>query len=84
MLHQTGINVNDKIVEIDDDPLFNVGEESVLFLHQYEPGKFFVLSGPFGRFTVEKGVVRAASKTYIDKFSSPANLADFLAQVKGA
>lgn len=61
IVHQTGGIVNDTLHQIDDDPLFQVGEHVVLFLHEYDPGKYYVVGGPTGRFEVRSGVVSAAS-----------------------
>ena len=49
VIHQTGAVGK---MEIDSDPLFMPGERCLLFLHQYEPGKYFVRGGPQGRFTI--------------------------------
>jgi len=38
--------------ELEDDPLFQSGDSYVLFLREYEPGKFTVLGGPQGRFKI--------------------------------
>jgi hypothetical protein len=35
-----------------------VGEEAILFLHQFSPGQYFVMGGPSGRFEVRKGLVQ--------------------------
>jgi hypothetical protein len=58
-VHQTGGTLNGRVAEIQDDPLFRVGERSVLFLHEYSPGRYFVVGGPSGRFEVgANGAVR--------------------------
>jgi hypothetical protein len=49
LIHQTGA-VGEG--EIDQDPLFKPGERYVLFLHEYEPGKYFVTAGPQGRYRI--------------------------------
>ncbi|MFL6116488.1 MAG: hypothetical protein ACJ786_34795, partial [Catenulispora sp.] len=38
------------VVQSDEDPVFTVGEAATLFLHEYEPGKYYVIGGPNGRF----------------------------------
>lgn len=57
MLHQTGAIVGNARYEMGDDPLFNPGEQVVLFLHQFAPGQYFVVGGPTGRFRVQAGLV---------------------------
>ncbi|TES84429.1 MAG: hypothetical protein E3J92_01340 [Dehalococcoidia bacterium] len=49
LLHQTGAAGKQ---EISDDPLFEQGERCVLFLREYEAGKYCVLGGPQGRFMI--------------------------------
>jgi predicted alpha/beta-hydrolase family hydrolase len=61
LVHQTGGIVNNTLNENSDDQLFRVGEQVVLFLHEYDPGKYFVEGGPTGRFEVRSGIVSAAS-----------------------
>lgn len=58
MLHQTGGVINTTRFEIDDDPLFQIGEQAILFLVVYSPGHAYVNGGPTGRFLVQHGVVR--------------------------
>ncbi len=48
-IHQTGASGE---FEIRDDPLFQVGEQYLLFLHKYEEGRYFVTGGPQGRFKI--------------------------------
>src|SRR5487761_1710802 len=56
---QTGGTVNGHVAQIADDPLFKVGERVVLFLHEYSPGRYFVVGGPSGRFELQAdGTVR--------------------------
>lgn len=60
-IDQTGGDTPDGYhAEVGDDPLFTVGENAVLFLHQVSPGKFQVIGGPNGRFKVN-GAANAAS-----------------------
>ena len=49
ILHQTGAAGKQ---EVSDDPLFEPGERCVLFLREYEAGKYCVLGGPQGRFMI--------------------------------
>jgi hypothetical protein len=57
-LHQTGELVGNTLYQVDDDPLFQTGEQSILFLHEYQPGFYFVIGGPSGRFVIQKGTVK--------------------------
>jgi hypothetical protein len=57
-LHQTGGMVDNTLYEVDDDPLFQPGEQSVLFLHEYQPGSYYVIGGPSGRFVIQNGTVQ--------------------------
>jgi hypothetical protein len=58
-LEQTGgIRQNVKF-EVEDDPLFTVGEHVALFVREYAPGKFKIVGGPTGRFVVLEGIARA-------------------------
>jgi hypothetical protein len=50
-LHQTGgKDPSGNLVQAEDDPVFTMGEAATLFLHEYEPGKYYVIGGPNGRF----------------------------------
>ncbi len=49
IIHQTGAADE---YEIRDDPLLERGDRYVLFLHEYETGKYFILGGPQGRFQI--------------------------------
>lgn len=51
-IHQTGGTVNGTTYQIEDDPLFQVGQKYVLFLREYSPGHYMVVGGPTGRFAV--------------------------------
>lgn len=54
MIHQTGAA---RKYEIHDDPLLKRGDKYVLFLHEYETGKCYILGGPQGRFQIIDGEV---------------------------
>jgi hypothetical protein len=54
MIHQTGAAGKQ---EIPDDPLLKPGDKYVLFLHEYETGKYYILGGPQGRFQIITGEV---------------------------
>lgn len=57
-IHQTGGWRGDTLCQVSDDPLFRVGEEAILFLHQSSSGRYFVDGGPSGRFEVRDGLVQ--------------------------
>ena len=61
VLHQEGGVVNGTLYQADDDPLFQIGEQTIIFLRQYSPGHFFVLGGPSGRFRVNGNSVTPIS-----------------------
>lgn len=68
-LHQTGGTVNDRSMEVRDDPLIEVGERYILFLLE-DPnasGTFYVLGGPAGRLVVDQGVVQSLSMIYPER-----------------
>lgn len=83
LIHQTGARVGSVLAQVDDDPLFTVGERAVLFLHEYAQGRYFVIGGPTGRFSVSNtGMVRPINDEGVQM--SPAPEADFIALVKAA
>jgi len=83
LVHQTGGIVNNTLYQFIDDPLFQVGEQVVLFLHEYAPGKYFVEGGPTGRFEVRSGIVTAVS-TFGLVLPPSTDLNTFLAQIHTA
>jgi hypothetical protein len=64
IIHQMG--AAGKMVVI-GDPLFESGEEYILFLHKTESGIYYVLGGPQGRFKVEDSKVYSMDNAYTDK-----------------
>jgi hypothetical protein len=44
---------------IGDDPLYEEGEEVLIFVKEYEPGRYRQSGGPSGRFSVINGEVKA-------------------------
>ena len=54
VIHQLGAA---GIATVIDDPVFEQGEEYILFLHKTEAGIYCVLGGPQGRFKVADGKV---------------------------
>jgi hypothetical protein len=83
IVHQTGGIVNGTLYQVDDDPLFQIGERVVLFLHEYDPGKYYVVGGPTGRFEVRLGIVSAASTGGVALLPST-TIDAFLVQVHNA
>ncbi len=81
-IHQTGGTVNGLLYQFDSDPLFQVGEQAVLFLRQYAPNQFFVIGGPNGRFEVKNGLVTPAKANRIQ--FAPRVLETFLADIQNA
>ena len=57
-IHQTGGRLGNTLHQVCGDPLFQVGEEAILFLHQFSPGQYFVIGGPSGRVEVHNGLVQ--------------------------
>lgn len=83
LVHQTGGIVNNTLYQMDDDPLFQVDEHVVLFLHEYDLGKYYVVGGPTGRFEVRSGIVSAASASGV-ALPPSTSIDAFLAQVHDA
>ena len=46
IVRQTGGVTNSTRYVVQDDPLFQVGGQAVLFLHEFSPGHYFVLGDP--------------------------------------
>ena len=63
--------------ELEDDPLFRVNEEAILFLHEYETGSFQVRAGPAGRFTLVDDQVMTVGNDGLN-FDKPIPKADFI------
>lgn len=57
-IHQNGGWRGGTLCQVSDDPLFRIGEEAILFLHQFGPGSYFVDGGPSGRFEVRNDLVQ--------------------------
>jgi hypothetical protein len=49
---QTGGTYQNVTYTVDDDPLFRVGEQVVVFFKEYSPGLYRVSGGPTGRFSL--------------------------------
>lgn len=80
-VRQTGGSVDGVLHQISDDPLFKISENAVLFLKEPEPGLFYVIGGPSGRFEVINGRVTPFDAEGT-KFEG--TLEDFAAAVKGS
>lgn len=83
IVHQTGGIVGSTLYQMEDDPLFEIGEQAVLFLHEYSPGHYFVVGGPTGRFVVQNGMVGPINDEGIALGTSPTEAA-FAAMVQKA
>jgi hypothetical protein len=86
VIHQTGGILNGIKHEIQDDPLFQIHEQAVLFLKIYRPGYGYVMGGPSGRFMVHNGVVQPRSQDGgMDSMKGRVvSVADFVTQVQSA
>lgn len=57
VVEQVGGEVNNVTYQVDDDPLFKMNEQVILFLQEYQPGQYRIAGGPTGRFKITNGVV---------------------------
>lgn len=67
IVHQTGGRDGATILEVQDDPLLEVGARYLLFLRRVSPGRYAVKAGPVGRLLVEGGEVVSLSARYPDR-----------------
>lgn len=67
LVHQTGGISGDAIVEIEDDPLLQAGEQYVLFLLNGPGGTFMVAGGPDGRLVVDDGRTSSLSARFAER-----------------
>jgi hypothetical protein len=63
-IHQLGVAGES---EANDDPLFSSGERYILFLGEGEPGKYYVLGGPQGRFMIVGNLVFSMDNVLPDR-----------------
>lgn len=56
-IHQTGGTINGETLILLDDPPMHVDDVLILFLHEWEPSKYYIEGGPQGRFVVKDGKV---------------------------
>ena len=82
-LRQTGGVDNGTRYVVEDDPLFQRGEQAVLFLHEFSSGHYYVVGGPSGRFLVQGGNVKPVNDEGVHL---PATLTEsgFYTQVQNA
>jgi hypothetical protein len=83
IVRQTGGVANGTRYVVEDDPLFQIGQQAVLFLHEFNSGYYFVLGGPSGRFLVQGGIVKTVNAEGV---SLPSGLSEnsFNAQIRNA
>ncbi len=82
---QTGGIANNTTYEVVDDPLFQPGEEVVLFVrHTDTPHVYVVLGGPQGRFEVANGTITPRDTTGKFQTLSGLTIEQFAQQVQNA
>lgn len=81
-IHQTGGSVDGMIEVVDGDPLLVVGQKSLLYLRQYEEGKYFIIGGPTGRMLVDKENKVSPMPEGAARDGLPAQLPEFLNRVE--
>jgi hypothetical protein len=81
-IKQTGGVVDGSTVQVDDDPMFAVGDEVVLFLAEGSPGLYRVIGGPNGRYVVVGGKVKPFNAETAAATEEP--VASFLADLSGS
>lgn len=54
-IYMTGGKIQDKIVEVKDDPLLNAGDKVLVFCKKNSDGTYHILGGPQGRLVYENG-----------------------------
>lgn len=83
LIHQTGGLIGGQQVAVDDDPLFQVNEQAVLFLREYSPGHYLVVGGPSGRFRLANGMVSPMAAQGLS-LKWPVSEADFFTLIQQA
>jgi len=63
-IRQTGGSIHEISTVVWDDPPLCVGDTLIVFLHEYESGKYYVEAGPQGRFIVRYGLVYSLGEIY--------------------
>lgn len=80
-IQQTGGEVDNVTYVTDDDPLFKMNEQVILFLQEFQPGQFRVSGGPSGRFIVKNGIVTPVAPDAV-KLSANTNETQFSADLQ--
>jgi hypothetical protein len=81
--HENGGTYNGKTYILDDDPMYQTGQQVVLFFTEYSSGQYRVTGGPTGRFLVENNQVKPvvpngvqlSPNTSVDTFARSVNVA---------
>ncbi|MGD9676976.1 MAG: hypothetical protein AB7V16_01255 [Vulcanibacillus sp.] len=60
----TGMENDDKIIEIIDDPLMKAGEEFLIFCWQNDNGTYTILGGPQGRLEYQNGRLNSLNPNF--------------------
>lgn len=79
-----GGTVGNVVYEVDDFPMYQIGEQEILFLHfDSATGKAATLGGPSGRLRVQNGIVKPLND---EGMTVPANMDEntFLASIPSA
>lgn len=71
IINMTGGETEDKIIEIEDDPLLETGDEFLAFCKKSEDGIYYILSGSQGRLIYSNGKLNSLNA--IDKRIAEAN-----------
>nr|BBH93026.1 hypothetical protein KTA_12250 [Thermogemmatispora argillosa] len=70
-------------MSVQDDPLFQIGDEAVLFLRPFRPGHYLVVGGPSGRFRLHNGLITPFTEQGV-KLSWPLTEEEFRAALDRA
>ena len=83
VIKQTGgTDASGALWTLDDDPLLQLGEEDVLFLHEFSAGQYFIVGGPTGRYPVSSGGEVTAMPGGIARDGLPQALGSFIQRVQ--
>lgn len=83
IIHQTGGMIGSTLYQMEDDPLFQVGEQAILFLHEYSPEHYYVIGGPSGRFRLQNGLVSSINDEGV-ALTAPLTQAEFISRIQQA
>jgi hypothetical protein len=71
LVHQLGGNVAGQgIVDMKEDPLYSIGEKSLLFLKKGQDGKYYALGAYQGRFPIQNNKISSANYAFPTRISS--------------